>query len=938
MKRLGLFIILIFSVTYGALPVDHKESNTIRSREYKIWDGNQISTWHGNRGEIVSHNATGQSGLEWPVGSGKTAVFASGLWIAAGRINGVEEIRTAASEYSMEYVPGSFGSNQDEEAFRIYSIHSGDNTSKDWQNWPVDQGAPWVDADGDGVYDPDVDHPDIRGDLFHWYVMNDGDSSQHRGLWDTQPLGIEVRVSQFGEGPDSPLKDVMFIKWEIVNVGGNQLDSMYVSFWSDPDIGDANNDFVGCDPESNLGYCYNDFNGDDKYGSASPAVGYVFVQTPIVPSSGDTAWVSGDPILNFINIPMSAFSMYSRGYDGPNTSPETAQGAYNYMNGLDVWTGQPYIDPATGQASTFVFNGDPVTDNGWVDYNYRQSGDRMFLVSAGPFSMAPGDTQEVAAAIVISQGTDNISSITLLRQLAPWVQLAYDTDFNVIGPPLLFSNHSVPETTEDAIGPYHLDVDIHANEGFVLDANSAIVHYGVDSLASVVPMTTGGTGNTFSADVIGTGSPGMFQYYFYSEDIEGNGVYYPPGAPTGYLQFEIGPDQIPPVLENFTELPNTIYQAGSEVVKITATDRYPLDVNLNYQVNNGSIQNQAMNQIPEMESYETTLAWSNLILGDQIAYWVVAVDGSSASNTAVSDTHTFFINDSLAIGDWETWQFQSVYPYNLDQNQWPDFAHWYTPRHGRWAGFNLEFVGVDAGWIIIAPISEVQPDTVISGKTMDITPFQEASLAFRFACSVENITAYVEVAPNHVQGNNYDILDSSILHLLDWTLVDSLVSVGGPGVSGDFVEQEVSLSDFNTPLFIRITAQAPAANTPFIIDDIYLKVVHFLATDNNHNTAPRTFILHENYPNPFNPTTTIQYELPQQSEVQITIYDLLGRKVTTLVSETQDAGYKSVIWNATNDHGKPVSAGVYLYQIQVYDPDRVGAGEFVQTKKMVLLK
>ena len=57
---------------------------------------------------------------------------------------------------------------------------------------------------------------------------------------------------------------------------------------------------------------------------------------------------------------------------------------------------------------------------------------------------------------------------------------------------------------------------------------------------------------------------------------------------------------------------------------------------------------------------------------------------------------------------------------------------------------------------------------------------------------------------------------------------------------------------------------------------------------------------------------------------------MLGRQVKTLMDQTQDAGYRSVIWNATNDYGKPVSAGVYLYKIQ--------AGEFVQTKKMVLLK
>ena len=93
---------------------------------------------------------------------------------------------------------------------------------------------------------------------------------------------------------------------------------------------------------------------------------------------------------------------------------------------------------------------------------------------------------------------------------------------------------------------------------------------------------------------------------------------------------------------------------------------------------------------------------------------------------------------------------------------------------------------------------------------------------------------------------------------------------------------------------------------------------------------PTEFALHQNYPNPFNPITTLRYELPENGLVNIIIYDMLGKQVKTLINQTQDAGYQSVIWDATNDYGKPVSAGIYLYQIQ--------AGEYMQTKKMVLLK
>ena len=96
------------------------------------------------------------------------------------------------------------------------------------------------------------------------------------------------------------------------------------------------------------------------------------------------------------------------------------------------------------------------------------------------------------------------------------------------------------------------------------------------------------------------------------------------------------------------------------------------------------------------------------------------------------------------------------------------------------------------------------------------------------------------------------------------------------------------------------------------------------------NVFPGKFQLGQNHPNPFNPVTTLHYDLSENSDVKITIYDMLGREVKTLINKTQDAGSRSVIWNATDDYGKPVSAGIYLYQIQ--------AGEYISTKKMVLLK
>ena len=94
--------------------------------------------------------------------------------------------------------------------------------------------------------------------------------------------------------------------------------------------------------------------------------------------------------------------------------------------------------------------------------------------------------------------------------------------------------------------------------------------------------------------------------------------------------------------------------------------------------------------------------------------------------------------------------------------------------------------------------------------------------------------------------------------------------------------------------------------------------------------VPTEFALHNNYPNPFNPTTTISYDLPQDGSVRLIIYDVMGREVTRLVNGFTPAGYHSVRWDARNKMGENVSAGVYFYHLQ--------SGAFVKTQKMVLLK
>ena len=109
---------------------------------------------------------------------------------------------------------------------------------------------------------------------------------------------------------------------------------------------------------------------------------------------------------------------------------------------------------------------------------------------------------------------------------------------------------------------------------------------------------------------------------------------------------------------------------------------------------------------------------------------------------------------------------------------------------------------------------------------------------------------------------------------------------------------------------------------------VHVNRYDYLSTESEG--IPTEFALHENYPNPFNPSTQIRFDLPEMSNVNLTIYNMLGQKVKTYTIQTAPAGYHSLTWNATNDLGVPVSAGVYLYQLQT--------DGFIKTKKMVLLK
>jgi hypothetical protein len=93
---------------------------------------------------------------------------------------------------------------------------------------------------------------------------------------------------------------------------------------------------------------------------------------------------------------------------------------------------------------------------------------------------------------------------------------------------------------------------------------------------------------------------------------------------------------------------------------------------------------------------------------------------------------------------------------------------------------------------------------------------------------------------------------------------------------------------------------------------------------------PTTFDIAQNYPNPFNPTTTINYQVPQVTDVKLVVYNILGQKVRTLVNDRMEPGYHSVVWDGRNEDGRTVASGIYIYRFEAID--------YTKTLKLMLLK
>ncbi|MFH1194947.1 MAG: hypothetical protein V1720_04505 [bacterium] len=426
MKKIFLIIVLLlFSQRFFTQSRKGELDKINTNDNYNYLAGNEILMWVGNNGMCAHDPRNDASGFYWPGGENAiiTAIFTDGL-IWGGKID--DEIRVGGATYRYglqagKILPNGDADNPEQEKYRIYKIRKG-IIDKDYNEWPVEDGAPWIDIDGDEMFSRSIDKPQSLGDETIWYVMNDLDSSRTHLLYGSEPIGLEVQVTMWAS---MEMPDVLFKKYIIINKSNTTIKDMYFGQWSEPDVGYASDDYFGCDTTLSLAFCYNADNDDEYYYRLNPpALGYSFLQGPIVEGERkDTALIKGRKIPGYKNLPLTSFILYINAagtmYRDPQLgTPRGGMEMYNNLQG-SLWDGSPVINPINGEPTVFCTPGDPVYGTGWYEGAGWPRGpnpdNRRLLASCGPIVMQPADTQEVVIAVHMARGENNIHSVKKLK-------------------------------------------------------------------------------------------------------------------------------------------------------------------------------------------------------------------------------------------------------------------------------------------------------------------------------------------------------------------------------------------------------------------------------------------------------------------------------------------------------------------------------------------
>jgi hypothetical protein len=379
--------------------------------------------------------------------------------------------------------------------FRDYPAHGNTEANQDYYL------APFKDYDGDGFYSPDNgDYPwydflqeidcknrkredivPLYGDRNFYWIFNDKGNvhSESQG----EPIGMEIRAQAFAFSTNDEVNNMTFHNYVLINQGTQTLANTYFGVWVDADVGTATDDYVGCDVQRGLGYSYNGDAVDEPssssqgYGENPPAVGIDFFEGPYQDSDSidnplttnfsnaiDSLGIPydgigigyGDGVVDNERFGMRRFVYYNNSGNQINGEPVTPLHFYNYMNG--IWKngqkmayGGDGVSAATGAnldiECDYMFPGDTDPFNWgtggtnvdpWTEVTSgNPPADRRFIQAAGPFTLEPGDYNNITMGVVWARATagDPEESVKLMRIADDKAQALFDNCFEIVSGP-----------------------------------------------------------------------------------------------------------------------------------------------------------------------------------------------------------------------------------------------------------------------------------------------------------------------------------------------------------------------------------------------------------------------------------------------------------------------------------------------------------------------
>ncbi|MDG1262774.1 MAG: T9SS C-terminal target domain-containing protein [Flavobacteriales bacterium] len=360
--------------------------------------------------------------------------------------------------------------------------------------------APFLDYNENGVYDPsqgdypwydfiqEIDCAERRredrvplfGDQTLFWIGNDKGNihSESQG----EPIGMEIRAQAFAFSTNDEINNMTFYNFVLINQGTQTLTETYFGTWIDCDIGGFPDDYVGCDVQRGLGYAYNGDAFDDPtgislgYGANPPAMGVDFFEGPYQDSDDVDNPLSedfqeaqdllgipyegigigyGDNIVDNERFGMRKFLYHNFG-GGINGLPELPLEHYNYLkgfwkNGQRMAYGGDALNPNTGADlaidADYMFPGDTDPLNWgtqgqgvepWTEQSAdNPAGDRLFMQSAGPFTLQPGDYNNITVGVLYARASagDPFASVELLRVADDKAQALFDNCFEIVSGP-----------------------------------------------------------------------------------------------------------------------------------------------------------------------------------------------------------------------------------------------------------------------------------------------------------------------------------------------------------------------------------------------------------------------------------------------------------------------------------------------------------------------